>query len=108
MGMHELGDVGTKALTLRTSRRRSVKDRAAGDLRLARPLRFSAFDRVDRGAMKSESRVPAQIGTLASVGHRTEDQFTALKPGLDPRDPRRTIGSQGGDRLVSMGVEQCT
>ncbi len=87
-------------------KRRSGSDRPAGDLRLPRPLRLGALDRVDRGAVQGEPRVPAQVRALARVRHRANDQFAVLEDRLDPGDSRRSVGSQGGHCLVSVSVEQ--
>ena len=77
--VHDLDDVGTEPLTIRSNRGRSLENRPAGDLRLARPLSFSPLDGVYRRAMKSESRVATQICTLASLRHRPEDQLAVLE-----------------------------
>ena len=81
-------------------------DRPPGDLRLTRPLRFRALDRVDRGAVQCEPRIPAQIRALARVRHRAKGKLAVLEGHLDPGDPRRPVGSQGGDRLVPVPVEE--
>src|SRR5207244_1187625 len=47
VGVHDLGDVGVEAVAVRSFGDRSGSDRPAGDLRLARPLRLGALDRVD-------------------------------------------------------------
>ena len=78
----------------------------AGHLRLARPLRLRALDRVDRGAVQGEPRIPAQIRALARVRHRTENQFAVLEDRVDLGDPRRPVGSQGGKCLVPVSIEQ--
>jgi hypothetical protein len=80
--------------------------RPAGDLRLARPLRLGALDRVDRRAVQGEPRIPAQIRALARVRHRAKNQFAVLEDRLDPGDSRRPVGSQGGNGLVPVSVEQ--
>jgi len=82
------------------------RQRPAGDLRLARPLRLGALDRVDRGAVQGEPRIPAEIRALARVRHRAEHQLAILEGRLDPGDPRRSVSSQGGNRLVPVSVEQ--
>jgi len=50
--------------------------------------------------------IPAQIRTLARVRHRAEGELAFLEGHLDPGDPRRPAGSQGGNRLVSVPVEE--
>ncbi len=104
--MHDLGDVGVEAVAVRSFGDRPGSDRPAGDLRLARPLRLGALDRIDRGAVQGEPRIPAEIRALARVRHRAEDQLAVLEDRLDPGDPRRPVGSQGGKRLVPVSVEQ--
>jgi hypothetical protein len=59
--MHDLGDVGVEAVAVWSLGDRPGSDRSSGDLRLARPLRLGALDRVDRGAVQGEPRIPAQI-----------------------------------------------
>src|SRR5262245_40672221 len=87
-------------------RRRSDGGRPAGDLRLARPVRLGALDRVDRGAVQGEPWIPTEIGALARVRHRAEDQVAVLEGRLDAGDPRRPVRSYGRDRLVPVSVEQ--
>jgi hypothetical protein len=84
---------------------RSGSDRPAGDLRLPRPLRLGTLDRVDRGGVQGEPRIPAQIRALARIQHRAENQLAVLEDRLDPGDPRRPVGSQGGDCLMPVSVE---
>src|SRR5258708_13902721 len=40
------------------------------------------------------------------VRHRAEGELAVLEGHLDPGDPRRPVGSQGGNRLVSVPVEE--
>jgi hypothetical protein len=104
VGVHDLGDVGPEAVAVRALGGLS----AAGDLRLARPLRLGALGRVDGGAVQREPRIAAQVGARARVRHRAEDQLAVLEDGLDPGDPGRPVGAYGGNCLVSMCVEQPT
>jgi hypothetical protein len=55
--------------------------------------------------VQREARVAPQVGPLARARHRAERQLPVLELGLDPADPRRPVGAQGGDRLVPVGVE---
>ena len=87
-------------------RRAARLDRPPRDLRLTRPLRFRALDRVDRGAVQGEPRISTQIRALARVRHRAEGKLAVLEGHLDPGDPRRPVGSQGGHRLVPVRVEE--
>ena len=82
--VHDVGDVGLKAVALRSFGVRSGRDRATGDLCLARPLRLGALDRVDRGAMKREARIAPEIRALASARHRAEEQLALLEGRLMP------------------------
>jgi hypothetical protein len=108
VGVHDVGDVGAEAVAVQSLVHRSGGDCAPGDLRLARPLRLGALDRVDRCAVQGEPRIATEIGALARVLHRAKDHFAVLERRLDPGDPRRPVGSQGRDRLVSVSVEQRT
>ncbi len=56
--------------------------------------------------MQCEPRIPAQIRALARVRHRAEGELAVLEGRLDPGDPRRPVGSHGGNRLVSVPVEE--
>ena len=85
VGVHDLGDVGVEAVAAGSSGERPGPP---GDLRLTRPLRFRAHDRVDRGAVQGEPRIPAQIRPLARVRHRAEGELAVLESRLDPGDPR--------------------
>src|SRR6185312_16724541 len=95
-----------EAVALRTLGGRFAGDRPSGDLRLARPLRLGALDRVDRRAVQCEPRIPAQVRTLARVRHRAEDQVAVLEDRLDPGDARRTVSPHGRNRLVPVRVEE--
>ena len=59
--MHDLGDVGLEAVTVRSFGDRPGGQRPAGNLRLTRPLRLGTLDRVDRGAVQGEPGIPAEI-----------------------------------------------
>jgi len=107
VGVHDLGDVGVEAVAVRSFGDRSGGDQPAGDLRLARPLRLGALDRVHRGAVQGEPRIPAEIRALARVRHRAKNQFAVLEDRLNPGNSRRPVGSQGGKCLVPVSVEQC-
>src|SRR5579859_960097 len=72
--VHDLGDVGAEAVSICCLGDRPASDRLARDLRLARPLGLGAFDRVDRGAVQRESRIPAEIRALARVRHGAENE----------------------------------
>jgi hypothetical protein len=104
--VHDLGDVGVEAVTAGFLAERPGSGRPPGDLRVTRPLRFRALDRVDRGAVQREPRIPAQIRTLARVRHRAEGELAVLEGHFDPGDPRRPVGPQRGNRLVPVPVEQ--
>jgi hypothetical protein len=54
VGVHDLGDVGVEAVAVGSFGDWSGSYRPTGDLRLARPLRLGAFDRVDRGTVQGE------------------------------------------------------
>ena len=72
-----------------------------------RPPRTAAGSTVSIVALcKCEPRIPAQIRALARVRHRTKGKLAVLEGHLDPGDPRRPVGSQGGDRLVPVPVEE--
>src|SRR6266581_9228621 len=101
--VYDLGDVGAEAVAVGSL---GEWPRPPGDLRLTRPLRFRALDRVDRGAVQREPRIPAQVRALARVRHRAEGELAVLEGRLDPGDPRRPVGSQGGNRLVPAPVEE--
>src|ERR1700677_234274 len=102
----DLGDVGAEAVAGGSLGEWPGVGRPPGDLRLTRPLRFLALDWVDRRAVQREPRIPAQVRALARVRHRAEGELAVLEGYLDPGDPRRPVGSQGGHRLVSAGVEE--
>lgn len=104
--MYDLGDVSVEAVAVGSLGEWPCIDRPPGDLRLTRPLRFRALNRVDRGAVQCEPRIPAQIRTLARVRHRAEGELSVLEGHLDPGDPRRPVGSHGGNRLVPVPVEE--
>src|SRR5712691_1258823 len=104
--VYDLGDVGVEAVAVGSLGQWPRIDRPPRDLRLTRPLRFRALDRVDRGAVQCEPRISTQIRTLARVRHRAEGELAVLEGHLDPGDPRRPVGSQGGNRLVSVSVEE--
>jgi hypothetical protein len=94
--VHDLGDVGVKEVPVRSVGNRSGSDCTTADLRLARPLRLGTLDRVDRGAVQGEPRIPTQIRTLARVDLRDPattlyDMAVALPPG-DP-EPYITAGA---------------
>src|SRR3546814_14766313 len=55
VGVHDLGDVGAEAVTLGSAGGRAGQDRPPGDLRLARPGRLRAVDRVDRKSTRLNS-----------------------------------------------------
>jgi hypothetical protein len=67
VGVHHLGDVGVEAGAVRSLGDRPGSDRPAGDLRLARPLRRGALNRVDRGTVQGEPRIPAQIRLAGTI-----------------------------------------
>src|SRR6185503_17460885 len=50
--------------------------------------------------------VPMEIRALARVRHRAEDEVAVLEGRLDAGDPRRPVGTYGGNGLVSVRVEQ--
>lgn len=104
-GVHHLGDLGAEAVADWSLGDRSGGDRPAGDLRLAWPLSLGALDRVDRGTVQREPRIAAEIRALARVRHGAEYQLAVLEDCLDAGDSRRSVGPQGGKRLVSMSVE---
>ena len=106
VGVYDLGDVSVEAVAVGSLGEWPYIDRPPGDLRLTRPLRFRALNRVDRGAVQCEPRIPAQIRTLARVRHRAEGELSVLEGHLDPGDPRRPVGSHGGNRLVPVPVEE--
>jgi hypothetical protein len=56
--------------------------------------------------VQCEPRIAAQIRALARVRHRPEGELAVLEGRLDPGDPRRPVGSQGGNRLVPVPVEK--
>jgi hypothetical protein len=97
MRVHGVGDVGAEAVA--PGAVRSGGDRPSGDLRLPRPVRLGALDRVNRGAVQGEPWIPAQIRALARAGHGAEHRLAALEGRLDPGDPRRPAGAYGGDCL---------
>ena len=49
--------------------------------------------------MQCEPRIPAQVRALARIRHRAEGELAVLEGHLDPGDPRRPVGSHGGDSL---------
>jgi hypothetical protein len=106
VGVHDLGDIGVDAVAVRSFDERSRRDCPTGDLRLARPLCLRALDGVDRGAVQGESRIATEIRSLARVRHRAKNQFAILEDRLDPGDPRRPVGSQGRNCLVSVSIKQ--
>src|SRR5260370_41406097 len=75
---HDLGDVGVKAVAVGSFGEWPAIDRPARDLRLTRPLRVRALDRVDRGAVQCEPRIAMQVSTFARVRHRAEGEFAIL------------------------------
>src|ERR1039457_1464609 len=77
--VHDLGDVGIEAVAVGSLGEWPGIDPPPRDLRLTRPLRFRALDRVDRGAVQCEPRIPAQIRTLARVRHRAEGELAVLE-----------------------------
>ena len=88
MGVHDLSDVGIEVVSIRSFGGRPNLGRSPRDLPLARPLRLRALDRVDRGTVQGEPRIPTQIGAFSRVRHRAERQLAVLEGHLDPRDPR--------------------
>ena len=82
------------------------RDRATGDLRLARPLRLGAVDGIDGPAVQGEPRVTMEVRALARVRHRAKHELSVLECRFDPGDPRRAVGAQGGNRLVPVSVEE--
>jgi hypothetical protein len=68
MGVHDLSDVGIEEVSIGFLGGRPGIDRPPGDLRLARPLRLRALDRVGRGAVQGEPRIPTQIRALRAFG----------------------------------------
>ena len=110
VGVHDLGDVGAEAVALRSFADRSGSDRASGDLRLARPLRFGALDGVDRGAVQGEPRIATKIRTLTRVRHRAKDQLairiSALRRAIHQPELREqpelvVVGVVGNDLPVT-------
>src|SRR5262249_4654914 len=75
VSVHDLGDVRVEAVTVRSLGDPAGRDHPTGDLRLTRPLRLGALDRVDRGAVQREARIALEICALACVRHRAEYQF---------------------------------
>ena len=106
VGVDDLGDVGVEAVAAGSRGAWPGMDRPPGDLRLTGPLRFGAGDRVDRGAVQGEPRIPAQIRSLSRARHRAEGELAVLERRLDPGDPRRPVGPHGRDRLVPVQVEE--
>jgi hypothetical protein len=76
----------------------------AGDLRLPRPMRLGTLDRVNRGTVQGELRIPPRSAPCARPVSR-RNQLAVLEHRLDPGDPQRP-GPHRGDRLVPMRVEQ--
>jgi hypothetical protein len=104
--MNDFDDVGVETVSVGCLGGRLGSDCVAGDLRFARPLRLGALDRVNRGAVQGEPWIATQIRALACSRHRAERQLSVLKCRLDPGDPGGSVGSQGGDRLVPVRIEQ--
>ena len=67
---------------------------------------LGALDWVDRGAVQSEPRVATEIRALARARHRAKHEFSLFEHRLDTGDPRRPVGSQGRNCLVSVSVER--
>jgi hypothetical protein len=65
----DLVEVGAEPVAGRSVGERADVVRTSGDLRLAGPPGLGTVDRVDRGAVEGEPRVPAEIRALASARH---------------------------------------
>ena len=105
------GYVGNEQLPLGLTFRRVRLDLAdrygtSGDLRLTRPLVLLAVLGVKGGSMEGEARIPTQIDSLVGAGHRTEAKLSVGELALDARDAWRPVGAQGGDGLVTTGIEE--
>ena len=68
VGVHDLADVGAEEVTVGSVGDRPRRDRPPGDLRLTRPARLRALDRIDRRAVQGESRVPRRSAPLRASG----------------------------------------
>ena len=55
--------------------------------------------------MQGEARVAPQVGELHRAGHAGQPRLTGDELHLDPADPGRAVGAQGGEELVRVRVE---
>lgn len=108
MHKHHLCDVSDEHFTRRCTftRDHSFGNRSTSDLRLTWPRPLVVLDWIDGRTVKGKALVPVKVCEFSRGRHRTECQTAVSERALDSRDPRRAVGSNGRDRLVSMSVEQ--
>src|SRR3954447_11202330 len=111
MSDDHLADISHEHLTVRPVARlagghRPRRNGASGDLGLARPFTLLALLGVKRRPVQGEAGIAPQISALAGRGHRTEADIAVGELAFDARDAGRAVSPQGGDRLVSAGLEQ--
>ena len=106
--MHEddLREIGDEHLAGSFTSDHSTRNRSASNFHLSWPHPLVTLNRIHRRAMECEARIPAKVRELPRALHRSECQTIIVERAFDSRDSRRAIGPNGGDRLVSMSVEQ--